>query len=71
MRRGDRVLLLTRPDGCSARELPLTPGRVYEVLGLDAGNVVTTCDEPGREASYWRGRVIPAAELSQPKGDAS
>ncbi len=45
------------PDGRTAQHYPLTVGNVYRVMGFDGSNVITTTDEPGREASYWRGRV--------------
>lgn len=57
VRQGCIVRLLSKPDGCASRDYPLTVGNTYSVLGFDGSNVITTTDEPGRTAAYWRGRV--------------
>lgn len=57
IRQGCSVRLLSLPTGCTAKHYPLTLGHTYRVLGFDGSNVVTTTDEPGCTASYWRGRI--------------
>lgn len=57
IRPGDHVRLISKPDGYFGRHYPLTVGASYRVIYLDGSNVATTCDEPGRTVSYWRGRV--------------
>lgn len=54
---GDQVRLLSKPDGCQSAEYPLTVGNIYQVLDFRGSNVVTTTDNPGETANYWRGRV--------------
>lgn len=54
---GDRVRLLSKPDGVHSQHYPLTVGAEYEVVGFIGSNVQTTTDEPGLCADYWRGRV--------------
>lgn len=60
LKRGDSVRLVSKPDGRASKDYPLTVGQVYEVKGFMGSNVETTCDEPGRTVSYWRGRVEKA-----------
>lgn len=57
---GERIQLLSKPDGYSSQSAPLTVGAEYQVLGLDGSNVITSTDVAGETASYWRGRVRPA-----------
>jgi hypothetical protein len=61
-KRGDKVLLLSKPNGVFTRFAPLTVGREYEVLYMDGSNVCTTTDRPGEECSYNHERVQPALD---------
>lgn len=57
---GDDVKLNEKPDGCLSKHYPLTVGRIYQCLGFMGSNIITTTDEPGESASYYRGRVSKA-----------
>ncbi len=57
LKKGQKVRLLTKPDGCSSKFYSLTVGNIYELLYYDGSNVVTTIDIAGEDAHYWRGRV--------------
>ena len=60
LKRGDSVVLLSLPDGCTSRHLPLTVGKTYVFKYFDGSNICTTTDESGLDGHYWRGRVRPA-----------
>ena len=57
LHRGDKVRLLTKPEGHDSQHIPLTVGNAYTILDFDDSNVITTTDDPNIEGSYWRGRV--------------
>lgn len=60
IRPGDDVKLNEKPDGCLSKHYALTEGHIYQCLGFMGSNIVTTTDEPGESASYYRGRVSKA-----------
>ena len=60
---GDTVVLLTKPDGCTSKDLPLTVGREYTFRYYVGSCVCITTDQPGLDGHIWRGRVqkvVPA-----------
>jgi len=54
---GDKVRLLSMPDGHSSEGIPLTVGNIYTFQYHDGSNVCTTTDEEGFNAHYSRERV--------------
>lgn len=54
---GDRVRLLSKPDGQLSQHLPLTVGNIYIVRHLDGSNVCTSTDMPGLDGHCSRDRV--------------
>lgn len=55
---GDKVKLMSKPDGNTSRKEPVTVGETYICKGFDGHEIGTTSDEPGHTAFYSIKRVI-------------
>ncbi len=54
---GDKVRLLTKPDGCTSKDLPLTVGNTYTFRYFLGSCVCISTDQEGLDGHIWRGRV--------------
>ncbi len=57
LKAGDRVRLLSKPDGQTSQTLPLTVGSIYIFYYYDGSNVCTSTDDPNQDGRYNRERV--------------
>lgn len=53
----DTVVLLSKPDGCTSKDLPLTVGRKYTFHYYVGSCVCISTDQAGLNGHIWRGRV--------------
>lgn len=54
-KKGDFVILVTKPEGNQSRNEPVRVGEIYEVLGRDGNDLITTSDTQ-YPACIWIGR---------------
>lgn len=54
---GDLVILISKPDGCTSTDLPLTVGHKYTFRYYNGSCVCISTDQEGLDGHIWRGRV--------------